>query len=123
MGAATYVVCHEHKHEEEGYEYDHSVQERPVHHTCPANRREPVRLIVSKNAHKLSLVGVGSPWSVFTLAASFSAAPKPNPPLPLLGKDLSVDPLRVRSQPLEKHPQKNDGDQGEHKVNVRPDVP
>lgn len=125
MRVITHVVCHEHEHEKEGDEDYHSIEQRPVQHGSSVDNREPARLIVSKNIDGSTLVhGEDSPWSVLTtFAASFSTVPEPDPPLPLLCKNLLVDLLRVRAQPLEEYSQQNNGNQGENKAGGRPDVP
>jgi hypothetical protein len=48
--ALTHVVCHEHEHEEEGYEDDHSVEQRPVQPGNLTDNNRPIRPLVSKNA-------------------------------------------------------------------------
>ena len=44
MSVVTHVVGHEHQHEEEGYEDDHSVEQRPVQLGSLTDSRGPTRL-------------------------------------------------------------------------------
>lgn len=77
----------------------------------------------SEREHRLVVAGVDSLWSVFTTFATSVSAPKPDLPFSLLGENLPIEPLRVRSQPLEENPQENDGNQGKHEAGVRLDMP
>jgi len=121
MSVVTHVVCHEHQHEEEGYEDDHSVEQRPVQLGSLADTRGPTHL-PSATARSRSR-GEDSLLSVFTSFATSVSAPKPDLPFSLLGEDLPIEPLCVRSQPLVEHSQENDGNQGKHEAGVRLDVP
>jgi len=45
MSVVTHVICHEHEHEEEGYEDDHSVEQGPGHLGSLTDSRQPTRLL------------------------------------------------------------------------------
>ena len=121
MSVVTHVVCHEHQHEEERYEDDHSVKQRPVQLGSLTDSRGPTRL--SSARAQAGHRGEDPLRSVFTTFATSVSTPKPDFPFSLLGENLPIEPLRVRSQPLVEHSQENDCNQGKHEAGVRPDVP
>ena len=63
--------------------------------------------------------GEYSLWGVLAaLTTPVSTAGKSDPSLTRLGKNLPIDPPRVRSQPFEEYSQQNNGEAGKHESGI-----